>query len=304
MGKPENALRRPPPGFTGSQWREFEETGLLVIENAFGDAELEAWRAALLRLRSIGESRADGFFTLRNFVERDPEFARLIDHPAYLGFVYDLYGEMLKLQLSELFLRAPGDGSRPERWHIDGPRVLPYAVFAPGAPLQVKIGIWLTDVLRPDMGNLAFVPGSHRQQYFDAYDTDETAPGETRLLVRRGALTLMNTALWHRTVRNESTETRMNLYLGYSPSWLPSSDRETSDPAWLAGLNREQRIIMRSYATARSHAKPPAEDFPLFLDRDSGADREPGRYRDHVRLLHRKRITGWERLRAAADSGR
>jgi len=292
------SFRRPPPGFTPSQWQEFQDRGLLVIENAFGDQELGAWRAAILRAQSAASIPANGFFMLRNFVEADPAFASLIDHPAYVGFVYDLYGEMLKLQLSELFVRAPGAGSRPERWHIDGPRVLPYAVFAPGAPLQVKIGIWLTDVLHPDMGNLAFVPGSHRQQYFDAYDTHEVARGEEQLLVRRGSLTLMDTALWHRTVRNDSAVTRMNLYLGYSPSWLPTSDREISDPAWLAGLNREQRIIMRSYAKAFSHAKPPPEDFPLFLDRDSGADREPDRYRDHVRLFHRKRTTAWERFSA------
>jgi ectoine hydroxylase-related dioxygenase (phytanoyl-CoA dioxygenase family) len=150
------------------------------------------------------------------------------------------------------------------------------------------------------MGNLAFVPGSHRQQYFDAYDTDEVAPGEEQLLIRRGSLTLMDTALWHRTVRNDSAATRMNLYLGYSPSWLPTSDRNISDPAWLASLNREQRIIMRSYAAAYSHAKPPPEDYPLFLDRDSGADREPDRYRDHVKLLHRKRTTARERSNTAA----
>jgi ectoine hydroxylase-related dioxygenase (phytanoyl-CoA dioxygenase family) len=164
--------------------------------------------------------------------------------------------------------------------------------------MQVKVGVWLTDVMEPDMGNLSFVPGSHRQEYFDAYDTDETVSGEEQLLVRRGSLTLMNTALWHRTVPNESTATRMNLYLGYSPSWLPTSDRNISDPMWLASLNRDQRIIMRSYATLFSHAKPPPEDYPLFLERETGVDREPGRYRDHVRLLHRKRTTAWERLRA------
>jgi hypothetical protein len=295
-----SSFRRPPPGFTPNQWQEFQERGLLVIENAFGDQALEAWREAILRVRGSVASRADGFFTLRNFVETDPAFAELIDHPAYVGFAYDLYGEMLKLQLSELFVRSSGDGARPERWHIDGPRVLPYAAFAPGAPMQVKVGIWLTDALHPDMGNLAFVPGSHRQQYFDAYDTDEVAPGEEQLLIRRGSLTLMDTALWHRTVRNDSAATRMNLYLGYSPSWLPTSDRNISDPAWLASLNREQRIIMRSYAAAYSHAKPPPEDYPLFLDRDSGADREPDRYRDHVKLLHRKRTTARERSNTAA----
>src|SRR5260221_11378796 len=294
------SFRSPPPGFTRSQLQEFQDRGLLVVENAFRDQELEAWREAILRAQSSAEIRADGFFTLRNFVEADPAFTDLIDHSAYVGLVYDLYGEMLKLQLSELFVRAPGGGTRPERWHIDGPRVLPYAAFAPGAPMQVKVGVWITDMLHPDMGNLAFVPGSHRHQYFDAYDTDEVVRGEEQLLVRRGSLTLMDTALWHRTVPNDSAVTRMNVYLGYCPSWLPTSDRETSDPVWLASLNREQRIIMRSYAKAYSHAKPPPEDYPLFLDRDSGADREPDRYRDHVKLLHRKRTTAWERFRAVA----
>lgn len=88
----------------------------------------------------------------------------------------------------------------------------------------------------------------------------------------------------------------MNLYLSYCPSWIPTYDRNTSDPAWLATLNREQRIIMRSYENARSHAKPPPEDFPLFLDRETGADREPDKYRDAVRLLHRKRTARWETL--------
>src|SRR5262245_56669606 len=196
-------FRRAPPGFTSDHWAELRRRGLLIVENAFGEEELSAWQEAMLRLHRSAEASADGFFTRRNFVESDPAFASLIDHPAYVGLVYDLYGEMLKLQLSELFLRAPGAGSRPERWHIDGPRVLPYAVFAPGAPMQVKVGIWLTDALHPNMGNLAFVPGSHREAYFDAYDTDEPVPGEEQLLVRRGTLTLMDTALWHRTVPNE-----------------------------------------------------------------------------------------------------
>ena len=108
----------------------------------------------------------------------------------------------------------------------------------------------------------------------------------------------MNTALRHRTAPNRSDATRINLYLGYCPSWLPTSDRNTSDPVWLASLNREQRIIMRSYPDAHSHAKPPLEDVPLFLDRDAGAYGDELPYRNHVHLLHRKRMTAWERFRA------
>jgi hypothetical protein len=286
-------LRRAPQGFSASLWRTFQERGILVIEDAFSDHEIERYLDAIRRVQGREGANAEQFFTTQNFIEKDDSFSSLIDHPSHLGLVYDLYGEMLKLQLSELFVRPP-DAARPERWHIDGPRVLPYAAFAPKAPLQVKVGYWLTDMTKPRMGNLVYVPGSHRQQYFDAYDTHEEVAGEEFLCVRRGSLTLMDCALWHRTASNDSDITRMNLYLGYCPSWIPSADRNMSDPAWLATLNREQRIIMRSYEKAYTHAKPPAEDFPLFVDRDTGADREPSRYRDLVRLFHRKRTAWWE----------
>ena len=63
-----------------------------------------------------------------------------------------------------------------------------------------------------------------------------------------------------------------------------------SDPEWLKTLNREQRIIMRSYHHAYDHAKPPEADYPLFLDRETGLDRDPGdMYLPHVSLARRKR---------------
>jgi hypothetical protein len=77
-------------------------------------------------------------------------------------------------------------------------------------------------------------------------------------------------------------------------------DRYHSDPGWLAGLTRERRIIMRSYDHAYDHAKPPAEDVPLYLDRDTGLDHDPGRYPDHVRLERRKRLLPDEGNRQAA----
>jgi hypothetical protein len=292
--------RRAPGGFTPELWRAFDRDGLVVIEDAYAPDEVAAWREALLGLRARSAG-PDGFFTTQNFIELDPAFAGLIDHPRHVGLAYDLYGELLKLQLSELFVRPPG-AAQPERWHIDGPRITPYAAFTGAAPMQVKVGVWLSDVTAPAMGNLVYAPGSHRQAYFDAYDTDESVPGEKQLLVRAGSLTLMNTALWHRTAPNDSATPRLNLYLGYSPAWLPTTDRSQSDPDWLAGLNREQRIIMRSYARPYHHAKPPLEDLPLFLDRETGADREDGVYRDRVRLVHRKRTTGWERFVAGQTS--
>ncbi|MCB9152048.1 MAG: hypothetical protein H6641_25105, partial [Caldilineaceae bacterium] len=75
-----------------------------------------------------------------------------------------------------------------------------------------------------------------------------------------------------------------------------SADRLTSDPEWLATLGREQRIIMRSYTHAYDNAKPPLADFPLFLDRETGLDHDPGRYQAHVNLARRKRMTAIEKM--------
>jgi hypothetical protein len=145
------------------------------------------------------------------------------------------------------------------------------------------------------MGNMVMRPRSQRQQYSEYYDTDESAPDELVLCVPRGTITLMNCNVWHRVEPNESDVVRKNFFLAYCPSWIVAADRLQNDPEWLKTLNREQRIIMRSYSHAYDHTKPPMADFPLFLDRDTGLDHDPGRYAEHVKLGRRKRLLAHEK---------
>ncbi|NEP49401.1 MAG: phytanoyl-CoA dioxygenase family protein [Moorea sp. SIO3C2] len=191
-------------------------------------------------------------------------------------------------------MRTPGDWHN--KWHFDGARVVPKTVFSPILPLQTKVSYWLTDLPHPQMGNFVYIPGSHRWQYLDAYHTNESVPGEQILCVKKGTMTIHTGALWHRVEPNLSETTRYNLFLCYSPSWIASGDRLTSDPEWLKILNREQRIIMRSYIYGYDHERPPADDYPLFLDRESGLDHDPGMYMDYVDQCRRKRKTFHEKL--------
>lgn len=285
-----------PAGFTEEQWETFLEDGIIVMENALSQDEVNELLAAVDRTAEAHEKYEPGaFLSVQNFVERDPVLADLIDHDRHVGYVYDVYGEQLKLQLSEMFLRTPS-GGRNNIWHPDGARALPYQVFSPVLPLQIKVGYWLTDLHSPKMGNFVYLPGSHRQQYFEGYDTHESHEDEVILQVPAGSMTIMHGSIWHRVEPNESDITRKNLFLAYCPSWITNADRLTSDPAWLETLNREQQIIMRSYEHAYANAKPPAEHFPLFLDRETGADRDPGIYGEHVALHRRKRKTWHEKL--------
>lgn len=292
----EQKYRTAPSGFSEEQWEIFLRDGIITIEDALSPSEVERYLEAIDRVcQKHPKYEGDRYLSVQNFVEWDPTLAGLIDHDRHIGFAYDIYGEQLKLQLSELFLRAYSDG-RNNKWHPDGARALPYGVFSPTLPLQMKVGYWLTDLPRAEMGNFVYMPGSHKEQYFAGYDTHNSMPGEEILQVSAGTMTIMHGSIWHRVEPNLSDVTRKNLFLAYCPSWITSADRLTSDPAWLETLGREQQIIMRSYEHAYANAKPPAEHFPLFLDRETGQPQDEGIYSDHVALHRRKRKTWHEKL--------
>ncbi len=208
----EQTYRVAPAGFTPQQWEEFMEEGALVIENALSQDEIDTYLKAIDRCCAADPKyRPDQFYGPNNIVERDPVFAELIDHPGHVGYVYDTYGELLKLHISQIFLR-PHDGKH-NAWHPDGARVVPYGVFAPELPLQVKISYWLTDLPHSKMGNFVYMPGSHRSQTFAHYTTHESVPGEKILCVPAGTMALMHCNTWHRVEPNESDVVRKNIFL-------------------------------------------------------------------------------------------
>ena len=288
-----------PPGFTPEQWASFERDGIIFLEDALSPDEIQRYTDAIERVAHADPKfRADAPFARQNIVEKDPVLAELIDHPRHVGFAYDIFGEQLKLHISQFFIRPPGM-SNYNLWHPDGARAVPYGVFSPRLPLQIKIGYWLTDLPEAKMGNLVVLPGSPLEQYVDHYDTRDTAPGELSVRPKAGTVTVMHSSIWHRVEPNESDVVRKNIFYAYCPAWVTAADRILSDPEWIRTLSREQRIIMRSDDQAYNHAKPPATEFPLFLDRDTGSDRDQGAYPKHVALHRRKRRTRAEEWVAA-----
>ena len=105
----EQNYRVAPQGFSREQWDAFQKEGMLVIDDALTDAEcdryIEMIDAAAARSEKYDPAN---FFGPNNIVELYPEFAELIDHPRHIGFMYDVYGELLKLHISQFFLRPPG----------------------------------------------------------------------------------------------------------------------------------------------------------------------------------------------------
>ena len=287
-----------PKGFSFEQWQEFQRDGIILIENAISDEDIHEYLEAIDRVTQKDPGYLEGnYYGIEHIVELDPVFSNLIDHPRHIGFAYDIYGELLKLHQSQLFLRTPQEGHN-NQWHPDGARALPYHVFSPRLPLQIKIGYWLTDLPEEQMGNLVVLKGSQREQYLNAYDTHETVDGQFVIKVKRGTMSIMHSSIWHQVQVNNSDVTRKNFFMAYCPAWLTPADRLHCNPAWLNSITREQRIIMRDYAHAYHNAKPPLSEFPLFLDRETQNEVDEGRYREHVQLNRRKRITTVEKYEA------
>lgn len=280
-----------PPGFTDETWNTFYQDGFVVLPNRLPEDEVVNLRNLIKSYAKAQDGRQS--LDLRHLVEMHPKFARMINHDNYIGFVYDVYGEGLKLLLSQAFIRPPGQLIRND-WHYDGPREVPFQVFAPKLPLRIKVGIWLNDLYTNNMGNLIVIRGSHRDPYLAQYKTQNTHPKEEAVCVPAGAITLMAAGLWHRVDENHSSQERVNMFYEYGPSWIVASDRWRCNPTWLETLSREQRIIMRDYEYPNSLIKPPEEDSPLFLPR-SGEVQVGYYYEEHVPHSLRKKLTWVER---------
>jgi len=294
MNEPAPTYRLASKGFTLAQWEEFCDLGIIEIPDALSPDDVRVYTEVIERVaRADPKYRADEYFGLENIVERDAVLAGLIDHERHVGFAYDIYGELLKVHKTQLHLRPRG--GKAAVWHHDGSRALPYGVFAPDLPMNILIGYWLSDLSREDMGNMLILPRSQKLQYLQEFYSSAPIAGQRALCFPKGTMTIMQSRVWHRVQPNLSDVTRKNIFIAYCPAWLVSEDRTLSDPEWLKTLNREQRIIMRSYEKAYHNHRPPASDFPLFLDRDTGLDRDVGTTREDVALHIRKRLTTAEK---------
>lgn len=290
-------VRVAPIGFTEAEWEEFCRVGLLMLPNRLEDIEITAYLSALDELFA-GAPPREGERTqiVTNIVERHPLLTGLIDHDRHVGYVYDLFGEQLRITQSEALSRPPGPAERAVDWHFDGPRVVPYRTFSPILPLKVKVGYWLTDLPEHEMGNFVFVPSSHQPEYDRSLSRTGRLAGERVLCVQRGTITLVDGNVWHRVEPNRSAVTRKNMFLSYGPSWVCGYDRHDRD--WAAAIPREQRIIVRAYDhDPKLYTRPPEEDLPLFLDRETRLDWDD----DTDRKIDRFK---WRRLTYHEELGR
>jgi hypothetical protein len=228
---------------TPEQREQWADEGYVILEKVLSDGEIR-------RLTDVTDSvdrdsqkkgrDANAYLSVNGTINLDNAFLDLIDHPGHLGIVLELLGAHAALIACQLMVRPP----LPEpglRWHWDG--TSPYSWPSVGGLmplLQLKVGWFLTDVDKPNMGNFVVIPGSHVGRFpkgaLEALLDDSLAnfradgmvevdvPGARQVLVNAGDALLFHNSLWHAVAPNLSTVSRKNLYYVYAPPWIRQHD--------------------------------------------------------------------------------
>ncbi|MCY4111515.1 MAG: phytanoyl-CoA dioxygenase family protein [Chloroflexi bacterium] len=235
---------------TAEEQEAFERDGYLRIEGALSRDHAADLVDVIDRLHRDGRLVAPATYagvTNRvqhlNAVGLDPAFVDLIDHPTTFPKVWGILGWNIFLLNTHLMLTPPEprEGPRgPGGWHQDnGRRTLDMPELEIPARLSLKVGYFLTDVSRPDMGNFWVVPGSHRRRSIGVKPgAGGVVPGAEPVLLRAGDALIFDARVWHSGSSNYSETTRKVLFFAYAYRWLHSDNvlppgheaRATTDP--------------------------------------------------------------------------
>ncbi len=230
----------------------FDVQGYLHLRGALSApevAELRAW-VEQAQATDIATLNADNPAAIKEqinrpvsrFIDADPRFARLLDHPAVEPLMREFLGADYRHIDNDLYYTFPGFAGGG--WHR-GVRAHPTGHVVDGQFIcpMVKIFYCLTDV-GPGEGEFVVVPGSHKARFeIDSKRVD--LPGQHCFDdVAAGDVIIFNEALLHNGRPNPSTKTRQTLIIncgrvdagvwaGYAPL-----------PATLEALTERQRAIM------------------------------------------------------------
>lgn len=243
----------------------FEATGYLVIPNALSPQEVKDCLAASRRAHeAMGTSQ---WRQIGHLHESEPAIEALLDHAAVLPKIRALLGDYFIVQSTWCTLQPAK--TKPGGYHQDGSGVSEFRKLAVPTPLlQLRVGYYLTDQSRPDMGNMVMVPGSHTTQTTlpkgivpdqDDLPTREVICGEP------GTALLFHQGVYHRTGVNNMDFDRYTMHIVYAPPWLIPSDRTHNDPAFLERTTPLRRALMGDWKRPEEpfgvgYPRPPFEE--------------------------------------------
>ena len=261
---------------TKAQQAEFWERGVIVLESAYSEEDLEPVRAQ--HQRWIEESRehpgpfgemldgrprfdvepghtaaAPALRRVASPEEISNEFLSLIESGPMLEAVADLLGENLRFHHGKLNSKLPGSGTTV-KWHQD-------FTFDPHSNDDCITAILFLDDVDSEIGPLLVVPGSHRGELYSLWQdgrfsgavANEIASQCERTAVEClgpvGSLCLMHTRTLHASSENLTQRPR-SLYI----ATLTAADAVPLAPCALPSIHAGRIVRGREPGVIRSVA--------------------------------------------------
>lgn len=224
---------------TDDERRTFDETGLLMIEDALTPQQVAALTEAADSIfdakQQAGHDPQTALF-YPNFIPDSPLFADLVDYERVLPKVWGILGWNIYLYHAHLIVTPPSGKQQDDKtfgWHQDSGRVNLEMESHPRPRLSLKVAYFLSDVSEPGRGNFWVIPGSHRDDTLErpASGTGQPA-GAIPVLARPGTAVFFDRRLWHSASPNWSDVTRKVLFYGYGYRWIRTKDDMTVQSLW------------------------------------------------------------------------
>jgi ectoine hydroxylase-related dioxygenase (phytanoyl-CoA dioxygenase family) len=254
---------------TDDERRTFEETGVLVVEDALSPDQVASLtnKADAIYARRVaeGHNSTQALF-YPNFIPDDPEFADLVDYPKILPKVWGLLGWNIYLYHAHMIVTPPSGKPKDDRtfgWHQDSGRVNQEMESSPRPRLSLKVAYFLSDTGVPDRGNFWVAPGSHLNDHLAMPPDGNGQPeGARPVLAKPGTAVFFDRRIWHAGSPNWSDVTRKVLFYGYGYRWLRTKDDMTVQSLWERS-DPIRRQLLGAGTNANGYYSPSDDDVPL-----------------------------------------
>ncbi|MEJ7653993.1 MAG: phytanoyl-CoA dioxygenase family protein [Chloroflexia bacterium] len=254
---------------TEDQRREFDETGVLMVEDALSPEQVADLTRSVDDV--YGDALAGGYDPAKsyfkgNFIPDDPKFVELVDYPMILPKVWGILGWNIYLYHAHLIVTPPSGKPRNDDtfgWHQDSGRVNVEMESRPRPRLSLKVAYFLSDTGEEGRGNFWVVPGSHLQDALDRPTKGGGQPkGATPVLARPGTAVFFDRRTWHAASPNWSDVTRKVLFYGYGYRWIRTKDDMTVQTLWERS-DPVRRQLLGAGVNANGYYSPTDDDVPL-----------------------------------------
>jgi ectoine hydroxylase len=254
---------------TEDERRTFNETGILMVENALSPEQIAALTALTDRVyeRKLAEGhdpRTALFYA--NFIPDDPQFADLVDYEKIVPKVWGILGWNIYLYHAHLIVTPPSGRERDNKtfgWHQDSGRVNQEMESHPRPRLSLKVAYFLSDTSEAGRGNFWVIPGSHLQDTLTLPAEGAGQPeGAVPVLAKPGTAVFFDRRLWHTASPNWSDVTRKVLFYGYGYRWIRTKDDMTVQSLW-PQCDPIRRQLLGWGVNCNGHFTPTDDDVPL-----------------------------------------